>query len=181
MPPVRSLSAVNTLNAFVRVVNGDRADRASHLQPFRNSIDRDDLSRTQHKSAGNGELADRSTTPHCHRVALLDLRVFCRHIARGEDVGEKQDFFVCEIGLEFEWPDICKRDADVLRLAARISAHQVGIAKETGTGISVGGFHQVSVGIGVIARSPDLLLAELATTACNGERVQRRDHRASNS
>ena len=100
----------------------------------------------------------------------LDLGILGRHVAGGKDVGEEEDFFVGQIAFDLQRTDVGEGHAHVLRLAAGVAAHHVRVAEETGAGISVGGFHQVRVGIGVVAGGPELLLAEEAVAAGDGER-----------
>jgi hypothetical protein len=52
----------------------------SHLQPFRNTIDCDHSSRTEHEAASDSELGDWTATPHGNRIAGPDIAVFRSHV-----------------------------------------------------------------------------------------------------
>jgi len=55
-------------------------------------------------------------------------------------------------------------------LPTRVAAHHVRIAEKSRSGVSVRCFHKMCIGIGVVARRPELLFAKVATAARECER-----------
>jgi hypothetical protein len=106
------------------------AVRRRHGQPFRDPVDRDDPTRAEHPGTLNRELPHRTASPDPDRVSRVDAGVFRRHVAGGEDVGEKQHLFVAESGRNLERADIGEGHPQVLRLAAGETTEHVGITQQ---------------------------------------------------
>ena len=49
-------------------------------------IDGDNFFRAHEQSGLDGEEPDGPTSPYSHDIAILDIRIFCRHPARREDI-----------------------------------------------------------------------------------------------
>ena len=98
------------------------------------------------------------------------MRILRRHEPGRKNVRKKQNFFVGKIAFDFQGAYICKRHANILRLASGIAPHHVRIAKETRAGVSINGLHEVCIRIGVVTGGPDLFPAKLALAAgdCEG-------------
>ena len=144
--------------------------RGRELEPFGEAIDRDDAFGAEQIGALDRELTDRTAAPDRHRVARLDLAVLGRHVAGREDVGEKQDLLVGEGVRHLQRSDVGKRDARVFRLAAGIAAVHVRVAEQARRGIAVELLRHPRIRIRVVAQRPELLLAEVAAAARDGER-----------
>src|SRR5579862_6229032 len=151
------------------VVDGDGSERAGHLQAFGNAVDGDDARGAKHEGTGDGELADRAASPDSNDIAFLNLRILRGHVAGGKDVGEEEHFFVGEVALNLQRADVGEGHADILGLTSGVPAHHVRVSEEPGAGVAVGRLHEVSVWVGVVARGPDPLAAELAIAAGDGE------------
>ena len=169
MPPRQVFQSGENAHVFLGIIDGNSPNRTSQLEAFRESVNGNDTGRAQHESAGDCELSDGTAAPDGDGVILLDLGILGSHVPRGEDIGKEQHFFIRKIAFDLQRSDIRKRHPHILRLAARISTHHVGIPEQARTGISIGGFHQVGIRIGIIAGGPDLLLTKLAIPACDGE------------
>src|SRR5690349_19407352 len=66
------------------------------FQTLRNVVYCDDTFRAEHVGAFDGELADRPAAPDGNRIAGLNVTILRRHVAGGEDVGEKQRLLVTD-------------------------------------------------------------------------------------
>src|SRR6202012_3846542 len=103
-------------DVFFSKINGHCTDQSSHLEPFRESINRNYASRAQHEGAGDRELPDGTTSPHCHRVARLKLCILSSHVTGRENIREEKNFLVWEVAFDLEWSYVRKWNADILGL-----------------------------------------------------------------
>ncbi len=147
------------------------AEFLRQFEPMGMVVDADDLLGPHQHGALHGKQAHRSGTPDGDRVARLDLGVFSRHPAGGQDVGEEQDLVIIHAVGNDDRPDIGKRHPHIFRLAAGIAAGEVGIAEQAADGMAVEHFGGVLLfnGIAVVAGRILQLLAVEALAAGNGE------------
>ena len=121
----------------------------------------------------NREQSHRPAAPDRDRVTWLDLAIFGRHPARGQDVGHEQHLFVLDAVVgDRERADVGVRHADVLGLPARIAAGQVRVAEDARGGLAVGLAPGVLLvgGIAVVAARILLLAAMVALPARDRKR-----------
>ena len=168
-PPVMCAERVEHVDVFV-VQRFRSALRRRQREPFGEAIDRDDALGAEQVRALDRELTDRAAAPDGDRVARLDLAVVGRHVAGREDVREKEDLLVGQRVRHLQRPDVGKRHARVFRLAAGIAAVHVRVAEQTRRGIAVQLLGHPGIRIRVVAQRPELLLAEVAAAAGDGER-----------
>src|SRR5690606_40281785 len=95
---------------LTEIENFSAAVRARHFQPLRDLVDRDDAAGSHHPGALDRELADWTTPPYRHRVALLDLGILGRHPSGRKDVGEEEHLFVRQAVGHPGWADIGRSD-----------------------------------------------------------------------
>src|SRR5690242_9709355 len=67
------------------------------------------------------ELPDRSASPYRDDVAVFDAALFRGLISRRKDIAEKQHPLVLEIAFDTNRTDVGERNANVFRLAARVT------------------------------------------------------------
>src|SRR4030095_793302 len=65
--------------------------RARHLEPLWDSINSNDVIRTEYVGTANRKLPHWSTAPDGYGIAPLDVAVLGSHVAGGKDIGQKQD------------------------------------------------------------------------------------------
>ena len=99
----------------------------------------------------------------------MNVAILGGHVAGGEDVGKEEHLLVGYVVRNFEAPNIGEWHASVLRLAASVASHHVGIAEQARARVAIHFFGNPRVRIGVVAARPQLLLAEPAAPACDGE------------
>lgn len=66
-------------------------------------------------------MPDWSAPPDGHRIAALNIALFSSHVARGENVGEKEHLLVSQSILNLDCADVLERDANIFGLATRES------------------------------------------------------------
>src|SRR5579875_2738791 len=155
---------------FAIVDRGRTAVFTGEAQALREAVDHDDVAGAQHVGTGCGEQSDRTGTPNGNSVALLNVAVLRAHVAGGEDVGQEEHLLIRQVVLELQAADIRVRNAGVLGLSAGVATVDVRVAEERRAGVTVHGLGDLCVRVGVVAKGPEVLLAEEAISAGDGER-----------
>jgi len=99
----------------------------------------------------------------------LDLCVLGGHVPRREDVREEENFLVREVRLYLLRTDVGVGHPQVLRLPARVAAHDVGVAEQAGRRVAHRLAGQFRVRIRVVTQRVQVVPAEPARPATNGE------------
>src|SRR5579885_874638 len=74
----------------IGIVDDIGACQAGHFQPFMETIDRNYSLGAEQKSAANGKLPDRSTSPDRDNIARLDVTILSGHVRSEEHTSELQ-------------------------------------------------------------------------------------------
>ena len=112
----------------------------------------------------------RPATPDRDRVAAFDVAILRGHVPRRKYVGQEENLFVAERFRNFHRTDVGERHADVLGLAAGISAEQMRITEKTGRGVAPQRGRHFCVLIGTLADREEPACAEKTLAARHCER-----------
>ena len=169
-PPVSSLSALQHVLLFV--VDGVPGPRPlpGHLEPVGKPVDRDDPFGAEQVRARDGELSDRTSTPHRDHVALLDVAHLGAHVAGRKDVREEEHLLVRHAGGHLERTNVGERHARILGLPPGEAAEHVGIAEDTRGRVPHQLLGNPRVGVRVLAEREQVRPAGGALAAGDGER-----------
>jgi hypothetical protein len=114
-------------------------------------VERDHPFRAQHVRAADGELSDRSATPHRDNIAALDVAILRGHESGREDVREEQCLVVAQAFGNFHGTDIGERHAHILRLPAGKPAEEVRVTEQPGGALPVNLLRHLRVRVAVVA------------------------------
>ena len=129
LPAVISFNVVRHARHVLVVQGLGAALLARHLQSVGESIDGDHPLGAEQEGAPDGKQSDRTAAPDGDRVTGLDVAHLSAHVSGRQDVRQKQHLFVGQAAVDLERPDVGKRHACELGLAAGEPAGQVRIAE----------------------------------------------------
>ena len=125
--------------------------------------------RPHEDGAADGELPDRPAAPDGDCLAAADAAEIRRHVAGGEDVGEKQRLLVRHAGGHFQGARIGIGHAEIFGLSACIAAQEVRIAEEPGGRMAPELRGLLRIGVRALAGGIPAVAAEEAFAAGDGE------------
>src|SRR5208283_5136536 len=155
--------------AFPPEIERDRAGLARHLESFGNGVDCNDALGAEQERAADRHLSHGPAAPGGDGIALLNVAEFGGHVAGREDVREEDHLVVGKTLGDLDWTHIGIRHAQVLGLAATVTAENMCVAEQPGGRMSPELFCGLPVRIGALAGGKITSLAEEALAAGDGE------------
>ena len=135
-------------------------------------VDGDHPLRAHQEGGLNREKADRSAAPDRDGVARLDVGIFGRLPAGGENIREEKDLVILKPIGNDDRPDVGKWNPDIFGLPPGIAAGQMAVAEQSGHWLTIHFLADILIvgGIAVIAGGILVLGAMVAAPAGDGER-----------
>lgn len=132
-----------------------------HGEPLGQRVHRQHAAGAHKLGAGDGELAHRAATEHCHGLARLDVRHVGAEVAGGNDVGDQDGVALGDLVRQPDHVGAGVGDARVLRLQAVERPGGLGAAEERRA-------RELAVGIGLVALGVVAGTAVIALPAGDG-------------
>ena len=145
-------------------------DASARARRSGTGIDGDHPFGPQQERALDRELPDGAAAPDRHRLAALQIAEIGCHEAGWKDVGQEQDLLVTQPLWHLDWADIRVGDAEILGLAACVAAQHMGIAEQSGGGMTPQLLGHLVIGVGALAARKEAFLAKETFAAGNRER-----------
>src|SRR4051794_13210977 len=157
-------------DTFLLEIDGDGAASPGHRKPLREPVNCDDLLGTQQHSTSDRHLPHRAAAPDGHRVRRLNVALNGALPAGRKDIRQKQQLLIRDAIRNLDMSSVRKWNAQILRLAARITASKMSVSEQPSRGVAEGGITELFVAVGPLANREVPAFALVAFAADDRER-----------